>query len=54
MASRLVRRMRLPAEEALTAREIEVLMLVSKGASNAAVVVAALERGIIRLPGRTR
>ncbi|HEX8931213.1 MAG TPA: LuxR C-terminal-related transcriptional regulator, partial [Actinomycetota bacterium] len=67
-----------------TAREIEVLALVAKGASNAAIaaelfiseatvkthlihifgklgvddrtaaVVAALERGIIRLPGRTR
>jgi DNA-binding NarL/FixJ family response regulator len=84
VASRLVGRMRTPAEEALTAREIEVLALVSKGASNAAIaselfiseatvkthlihifgklgvddrtaaVVAALERGIIRLPGRTR
>jgi DNA-binding NarL/FixJ family response regulator len=37
VASRLVGRMRLPAEEALTAREIEVLGLVSKGASNAAI-----------------
>jgi DNA-binding NarL/FixJ family response regulator len=84
VASRLVGRMRTPAEEALTAREIEVLALVAKGASNAAIaaelfiseatvkthlihifgklgvddrtaaVVAGLERGIIRLPGRTR
>ena len=37
VASRLVGRMRVPAEEALTAREIEVLALVSKGASNAAI-----------------
>ena len=37
VASRLVGRMRAPAEEALTAREIEVLTLVSRGASNAAI-----------------
>jgi DNA-binding NarL/FixJ family response regulator len=83
-ASRLVGRMRVPAEEALTSREIEVLTQVAKGASNAAIaadlfiseatvkthlihifgklgvddrtaaVVTALERGIIRLPGRSR
>jgi DNA-binding NarL/FixJ family response regulator len=84
VASRLVGRMRVPAEEALTSREIEVLTQVAKGASNAAIaadlfiseatvkthlihifgklgvddrtaaVVTALERGIIRLPGRSR
>jgi DNA-binding NarL/FixJ family response regulator len=37
VASRLVGRMRVPAEASLTAREIEVLSLVSKGASNAAI-----------------
>jgi DNA-binding NarL/FixJ family response regulator len=35
VATRLVSRMRVPAEEALTAREIEVLELVAKGSSNA-------------------
>jgi DNA-binding NarL/FixJ family response regulator len=37
VASRLVGRLRVPAQEALTAREIEVLALVSKGPSNAAI-----------------
>jgi DNA-binding NarL/FixJ family response regulator len=80
VATRLVGRLRLPAGEALTAREVEVLERVATGASNAdvaaglyiseatvkthllhifaklgvddrtAAVVAALERGIIRLP----
>jgi ATP/maltotriose-dependent transcriptional regulator MalT len=40
VATRLVDRMRLPAEEALTAREIEVLGLVAKGASNADIAAA--------------
>jgi DNA-binding NarL/FixJ family response regulator len=35
VATRLVNRMRVPAEEALTSREIEVLELVARGASNA-------------------
>jgi DNA-binding NarL/FixJ family response regulator len=35
VATRLVNRMRVPAEEALTGREIEVLELVARGASNA-------------------
>ena len=34
VASRLLRRMHAPAEEALSAREIEVLALVARGASN--------------------
>lgn len=34
VASRLMTRMRTPAEESLSAREIEVLQLVAKGASN--------------------
>ncbi len=84
VATRLVGRMRLPAGEALTAREVEVLGQVAKGASNAdiaaslfiseatvkthllhifaklgvddrtAAVMAALERGILRLPRRAR
>jgi DNA-binding NarL/FixJ family response regulator len=84
VATRLVSRMRRPASEALTAREVEVLELVARGSSNAdiaaalfiseatvkthllhtfaklgvddrtAAVVAALERGIIALPRRTR
>jgi DNA-binding NarL/FixJ family response regulator len=37
VATRLVNRMRVPAEEALTSREIEVLELVAKGSSNADV-----------------
>ncbi|HWD45463.1 MAG TPA: response regulator transcription factor [Actinomycetota bacterium] len=82
VATRLVSRMRRPATEALTSREVEVLELVARGSSNAdiaaalfiseatvkthllhafaklgvddrtAAVVAALERGIIALPGR--
>ena len=35
VATRLVNRMRVPAEEPLTSREIEVLELVARGASNA-------------------
>jgi len=35
VATRLVNRMRVPAEEALTSREIEVLELVARGSSNA-------------------
>jgi DNA-binding NarL/FixJ family response regulator len=35
VAARLVNRMRVPAEEALTAREVEVLELVARGSSNA-------------------
>ena len=84
VATRLVNRMRRPAEEALTSREVEVLALVARGSSNAdiaaalfiseatvkthllhsfaklgvddrtAAVVAALERGIIALPRRSR
>jgi DNA-binding NarL/FixJ family response regulator len=37
VATRLVHRMRVPAEEALTGREIEVLELVARGSSNADV-----------------
>jgi DNA-binding NarL/FixJ family response regulator len=37
VATRLVHRMRVPAEEALTSREIEVLELVARGSSNADV-----------------
>jgi DNA-binding NarL/FixJ family response regulator len=37
VATRLVRSMRAPASEALTAREVEVLELVARGASNADV-----------------
>ena len=40
VASRLVNRMRVPAEEALTSREIEVLELVARGASNADAAAA--------------
>jgi DNA-binding NarL/FixJ family response regulator len=40
VATRLVNRMRVPAEEALTSREIEVLELVAKGASNADVAAS--------------
>jgi len=40
VATRLVSRMRAPAPEALTAREIEVLELVAKGSSNADVAAA--------------
>ena len=84
VATRLVSRMRRPAQEALTSREVEVLELVARGSSNAdiaaalfiseatvkthllhtfaklgvddrtAAVVAALERGIIALPRRSR
>jgi DNA-binding NarL/FixJ family response regulator len=84
VATRLVSRMRVPAEEPLTSREIEVLGLVATGSSNAdiaaalfiseatvkthllhvfaklgvddrtAAVVAAIERGIIALPRRSR
>ena len=42
VATRLVSRMRRPAEEALTSREVEVLQLVARGSSNA------------RSPSRTR
>ena len=40
VATRLVSRMRRPAEEALTAREVEVLELVARGSSNADVAAA--------------
>jgi DNA-binding NarL/FixJ family response regulator len=40
VATRLVSRMRVPAEEALTSREIEVLGLVARGASNADVAAS--------------
>jgi DNA-binding NarL/FixJ family response regulator len=40
VATRLVNRMRVPAEEALTSREIEVLELVARGASNADVAAS--------------
>jgi DNA-binding NarL/FixJ family response regulator len=55
VATRLVSRMRGRAagEEALTSREVEVLELVARGASNADIA-AALERGIISLPRRPR
>jgi DNA-binding NarL/FixJ family response regulator len=40
VATRLVNRMREPAEEALTAREVEVLELVARGSSNADTAAA--------------
>jgi DNA-binding CsgD family transcriptional regulator len=40
VATRLVSRMRRPAEEALTSREVEVLELVARGASNADLAAA--------------
>jgi DNA-binding NarL/FixJ family response regulator len=40
VATRLVNRMRVPAEEALTSREIEVLGLVARGSSNADVAAS--------------
>jgi DNA-binding NarL/FixJ family response regulator len=40
VATRLVRRMRRPASEALTSREVEVLELVARGASNADIAAA--------------
>jgi DNA-binding NarL/FixJ family response regulator len=40
VATRLVNRMRVPAEETLTSREIEVLELVARGASNADVAAS--------------
>jgi DNA-binding NarL/FixJ family response regulator len=40
VATRLVGRMRLPGEEALTAREVEVLGRVAKGASNADIAAS--------------
>jgi DNA-binding NarL/FixJ family response regulator len=40
VATRLVNRMRVPAEEALTAREVEVLELVARGSSNADIAAA--------------
>jgi DNA-binding NarL/FixJ family response regulator len=40
VATRLVNRMRVPAEEALTSREIEVLELVARGSSNADVAAS--------------
>jgi ATP/maltotriose-dependent transcriptional regulator MalT len=44
VASRLVGRTRDPGEKALSAREIEVLMLVAKGTSNK-LIARALEIG---------
>ncbi|HTP07947.1 MAG TPA: response regulator transcription factor [Anaerolineae bacterium] len=56
VASRLMGRMRAPAEEALSAREIEVLSLVARGANNKEAAqllhiseATALPRGIVRL-----
>jgi DNA-binding NarL/FixJ family response regulator len=40
VATRLVSRMRRPAEETLTAREVEVLELVARGSSNADIAAA--------------
>jgi DNA-binding NarL/FixJ family response regulator len=40
VATRLVNRMRVPAEEALTSREVEVLGLVARGSSNADVAAS--------------
>jgi DNA-binding NarL/FixJ family response regulator len=40
VATRLVSRMRQPATEALTAREVEVLDLVARGSSNADIATA--------------
>jgi DNA-binding NarL/FixJ family response regulator len=40
VATRLVNRMRVPAEESLTGREIEVLQLVARGSSNADVAAS--------------
>src|SRR6266545_4751236 len=40
VATRLVNRMRVPAEETLTSREIEVLELVARGSSNAEVAAS--------------